>query len=248
MRGSANKSAGDYRKKNDIPKEFIKKIRKLGMKEEDADILYRTKIDWTAVYSNNKIYCTETGCDYYTKLDNDDLKNHMISDHNYGKYPCTRAHCNFVAYSKSSLNRHSAMHTRRFEKQFWYKCTRPGCKSSFQFEYDLAIHLRIHDNDVHVCRYCPYLYVKPLQYKRHLKMHFRIKDCECDQCDLKFATITELNRHYQKHEGLIYNCLICKTYEAVSKHNMETHLRRVHKDIFGKNVNWEAVEHHVEIK
>ena len=86
MRGYANKSAGDHTKKNDIPKEFMKKIRKLGMKEEDADILYRTKIDWTAVYSNNKIYCTETGCDFYTKLDNDDLKNHMISAHNYGEY------------------------------------------------------------------------------------------------------------------------------------------------------------------
>jgi len=176
----------------DIPRGFIKKIKKLGMKEEDADILYRTKIDWTAVYSNNKIFCTEKGCDFYTKLDNDDLKNHMINDHCYGNYPCAYAHCNFVAYSKGSLNRHSAMHTRRFEKQYWNKCSRPGCKSSFQFEYDLAIHLRIHENDVHACRYCPYIYVKPLQYKRHLKVHFRIKDCECDQCDLKFATITEL--------------------------------------------------------
>jgi len=32
-------------KKVDIPKDFLKKIKKLGMKEEDAEILYKTKID-----------------------------------------------------------------------------------------------------------------------------------------------------------------------------------------------------------
>ena len=39
------------REKIEIPKKFIKKIRKLGLREEDADILYKSKIDWTSVYS-----------------------------------------------------------------------------------------------------------------------------------------------------------------------------------------------------
>ena len=57
-------------RKADIPKEFINKIENLGMKVEDAEVLFRSKIDWTAVYSENKIYCIEPGCDYFTKLDN----------------------------------------------------------------------------------------------------------------------------------------------------------------------------------
>ena len=34
----------------EIPKKFIKKIKQLGLREEDADILYKSKIDWASVY------------------------------------------------------------------------------------------------------------------------------------------------------------------------------------------------------
>merc|ERR1712131_151809 len=39
------------KRKKDVPKEFIKKIKNLGMKVEDAEVLFRSKIDWCAVYS-----------------------------------------------------------------------------------------------------------------------------------------------------------------------------------------------------
>ena len=70
------------------------------MKEEDANILYQTKIDWTAVYSENKIFCTETRCDFFTKIDDPRLTNHMKHKHKYGEYPCIHPNCNFVGYSK----------------------------------------------------------------------------------------------------------------------------------------------------
>ena len=98
-----SKIDGESKKKTEVPKEFLKKIQKLGMKVEDADVLYESKIDWTAVYSDNKIYCTDRGCNFYTNIDHDDLANHMTVQHNYGKYPCTNAHCSFVAYSQVSL-------------------------------------------------------------------------------------------------------------------------------------------------
>ena len=69
------------KRKTDIPKEFIKKIKNLGMKVEDAEVLYKSKIDWCAVYSENLIYCTEPGCDFSTSIDNEDLINHMINVH-----------------------------------------------------------------------------------------------------------------------------------------------------------------------
>ena len=73
------------------------------MKLENADILYESKIDWTAVYSDNKIYCTERRCDFYTNINNEDLTEHLIQRHNYGQYPCDHPHCNYVGYSKVSL-------------------------------------------------------------------------------------------------------------------------------------------------
>ena len=96
--GPERKSFGED--KQEVPKEFIQKIKELGMKEEDAGILYQTKIDWTAVYSENKIFCTETRCDFYTKIDNEELTKHMINKHKYGEYPCLHPNCSFIGYSK----------------------------------------------------------------------------------------------------------------------------------------------------
>ena len=93
---------GENKKKKEIPKEFIKKIKKLGMKVEDAEVLYGSKIEWCAVYSKNKIYCPETGCDFFTTIDNGIMTKHMIDRHNYGEYPCEHAHCNYIGYSKVS--------------------------------------------------------------------------------------------------------------------------------------------------
>ena len=140
------------------------------------------------------------------------------------------------------------MHRRLFEKEFWYKCPKPGCKSTFQVSKLLELHNRIHENVLDVCSYCPYRYVEPAGYTRHLKLHFRIRDYECDKCDSKFMTQHDLNRHYQIHEGIIYNCLICKTYEINSRSAMEVHLRSKHIDILGKNYTWNIVKHHVKIK
>ena len=92
----------ENKKKREIPKEFIKKIEKLGLKVEDVEALYASKIDWTAVYSENKIYCPEKGCDFFTMIDNGILTKHLIDRHNYGEYPCEYANCNFIGYSKVS--------------------------------------------------------------------------------------------------------------------------------------------------
>ena len=87
-------------KKIHIPKDFIKQIKKLGMNEDDAEILFKSKIDWKAVYSENKIYCAEPTCDYYTKIDGGNLKSHLISVHNYGDYPCQYSGCSFIGVSE----------------------------------------------------------------------------------------------------------------------------------------------------
>ena len=139
------------------------------------------------------------------------------------------------------------MHTRQFEKEYWYKCPKPGCKSSFNSPSSLDEHKRIHENNLRSCSFCPFRYVKPFNYTHHLKLHFNVRDFECDQCDSKFPTQGELNIHYQLHEGITYNCLICNTYEARIRDTVLKHIRFKHADIVGKNLNWGCVKQHVKI-
>ena len=144
------------------------------------------------------------------------------------------------------------MHARQFEKEYWYKCPKHGCKSSFKDQIGLDHHKRLHENDLDRCSFCPYRYVKPFNYSNHLKLHFNIKDCKCDQCDSTFTTKGELTKHYEIHEGITYTCLICintydTTYEARVRKTISEHLRLKHTDIVGKNIAWGNVKHHVKI-
>ena len=70
------------------------------MKVEDAELLYKTKINWTAVYLENKLYCTEHGCEFFRKH----LKQHFrIKDSKCDK-------CGLEFSSKWELNQHYKIH------------------------------------------------------------------------------------------------------------------------------------------
>ena len=99
-------------KKTEIPKKFIRKIKKLGLRQEDAVVLYETKIDWETVYADNKIYCAETGCDFVTEIDNPALQEHTKKIHDYKDQPCEAKDCNYIGFSKKNLNIHNKMHTK----------------------------------------------------------------------------------------------------------------------------------------
>ena len=232
----------------DIPKDFMRKIKKLGMREEDAQILYKSKIDWTAVYSNNKLYCTERTCNFFTKIDNEELTNHMIKVHNYGQFKCEYNHCDFIGFSKTSLNLHRKMHTMAANQKYALKCSKPNCDASFPNEIMLSRHMRLHNNDLDMCQYCPYRYERPNHYKRHLKIHFGIKDLECDQCDRKFLTSNELKEHYELHEGIIYCCLICKVYESKYRNTIEHHLKRKHAEVLKNETSWKVIRQYTKTK
>jgi len=231
--------------KTTVPKSFIRKIKELGMKEEDAEILFKTKIDWSAVYSDNKIYCTEAGCDFVTEIkDNDeDLKSHLRTVHNWGDWPCSDQNCGYIGHSQKNRNSHQQMHTRRSERLFSNKCPVVNCHSSFKHLNNLETHLRYHRNEFDECQYCPYRYIDSKSYRSHLRNHFRIRDFKCDICDLSFIDIGSLNRHNSKHEGITYLCKLCDLkFMANHVTTMQRHLQRKHQDIVGANVNWEAVQ------
>ena len=140
------------------------------------------------------------------------------------------------------------MHTMRSENNFWYKCKKPNCQSTFKDQSLLDHHMRIHNNELFKCQYCPYRYAKPGHYGDHLNKHFRIKDHKCDNCGLKFTTRKGLTDHSSIHEGITYCCLICNIYEIARLNSMKQHLRRAHSDLLGNNINWHSVKEYVKFK
>ena len=148
----------------------MRKIKELGLKEADARILYDSKVDWTAVYADDRIYCTEKGCDFCARIESDELKQHGKLVHNYGEYPCPDEFCNFVGYSQKNLNLHFKVHTMRSIKRFPNKCPISKCNSSFLSLTELERHLCIHNNNLQQCQFCAFRYVQEYNYKVHLKV------------------------------------------------------------------------------
>ena len=142
---------------------------------------------------------------------------------------------------------HGKMHKMRSESNFWFKCLKPNCHSTFARQRLLNTHMRVHNNEVDYCQYCPYRYVEPTNYANHLNKHFRIMH-KCHDCGSMFTTKDGLTEHSTIHEGIIYCCLICKTYEIARKNTMQVHLRKKHSDIFGENIHWDTVKKYVKLK
>ena len=140
------------------------------------------------------------------------------------------------------------MHKLRSENNFLYKCLKPNCQSTFKVQTDLEKHMRIHNNELDQCQYCPYRYVNPSDYRNHLCKHFRTTTNKCEECGSTFSSRKSLVDHLSIHEGIIYCCLICKTYESNTKNSMQMHLRNKHSDILGKHLNWNFVKEYVKVK
>ena len=140
------------------------------------------------------------------------------------------------------------MHTKRSDNNFWHKCSKPNCRTTFRYQHLLDEHMRIHNNEVNYCQYCPYRYVKPGNYKDHLNKHFRINEYKCGDCGATFFDKNLLTKHALIHEGIVYCCLICDTYVAASRDTVQQHLRKKHSDLLGKNINWDCVKKYVKMK
>ena len=106
--------------------------------------------------------------------------------------------------------------------------------------------MRLHNNDVEKCQFCPYTYAHEANYAVHLEKHFHVNDYTCDHCGLKFSSKKSMLRHSTLHEGIVLSCLICRKYKASYQPTILQHLRKKHGDVVGKNVNWDAVKHFVK--
>ena len=146
------------------------------------------------------------------------------------------------------MSHHGRMHKMRTENNFWHKCLKPNCHSTFAATQLLDRHMRIHNNDLDSCQFCPYRYVEIKHYNDHLNRHFGIKAYKCDHCGLDFFSRRAMVEHASSHEGIKYYCLICKTYESTKKAAIKMHLRYHHSDLLGTNINWDSVKQYVKSK
>ena len=140
------------------------------------------------------------------------------------------------------------MHKKRAEGTSSLKCPKPNCQSSFDNQWKFDFHLRIHDNNLETCQYCPFRYTFENHYAAHLRKHFGIQDYKCDQCDKEFHTEAQLNAHYGLHEGIIRYCLICNDYEAKQRNVIAKHLKKKHPEILGNLTRWADIQQFTKTK
>lgn len=172
--------------------------------------------------------------------------------------PLSQHKCQFCARQfayKSLLDRHSLTHTGRRP----FPCNM--CSKRFCKKQDLQSHMKTHvdefpfvcsncfqgfhekiekmehENQCKVRRYECYLckkYSTPFKtdLQQHIRIHSGQKSFECDNCDKKFASVSNLKRHILTHEPkkpsvAVFKCEFCpKKYTrkgSVLRHVKSSH-------------------------
>ena len=104
------------------------------------------------------------------------------------------------------------MHKRRGSKHNEFSCRRGDCLSGFPRIGLLEKHLRLHDNDLIRCSFCPW---GTNDYKEkiiHLNHHFNLRPHKCDFCEKKFFLAATKRQHEEAfHEKILdrYKCTLC---------------------------------------
>lgn len=211
----------------EVPSVFIAKIKSLGFAEKDAPRLFASKEDWFGINSGGRVNCCEPGCDFSAPAKVNSLVDHCLEKHEWRDYPCTQRQCNFIAFSRSSFNRHLGFfHKKSKSKHFEHKCS--ICKSTFTYETDLKRHLKIHNNEVDTCAFCQYRTTDWRSLRHHEYVHFGIKKFHCPKCPKKYTQIADMRKHFEgAHEGLRAKCPICNYVSQ--KHNVQNHILYKHK-------------------
>ena len=112
-----------------------------------------------------------------------------------------------------------------------YKCERGSCSKSFQNSSKLEMHLRIHDNYLLKCHFCPYTNCNVHKLCVHLNRHVGYRPYPCNFCDDKFYTLTTRRHHIEaKHEIIRdrYKCTFCD-FKTYSPQILRAHKSKSHK-------------------
>ena len=111
-----------------------------------------------------------------------------------------------------------------------FYCDRGDCKKRFGFRLDLERHLRLHDNTLLQCFFCPWTGVKNNHIEQHMNHHFKFRPVKCSFCDEKFYSSNHRRSHEERYHEKIsdrYKCNICDfkhhSRDGIYRHNLKSH-------------------------
>ena len=106
----------------------------------------------------------------------------------------------------------------------------PQCPKTFNFQFILDKHIRIHTNERPFrCETCGTSFVSGIHLRRHQKsVHKPVREFVCNICSAPFKRLSELKRHIILHTSeKPFECKLCgetfKHREAGRRHSKATH-------------------------
>ena len=126
------------------------------------------------------------------------------------------------------LKMHTASHKTvgKLRGSIDFSCDRGNCGKRFNCQSELKEHLKIHDNIVHKCHFCPWTGVQSQTLVDHLNHHFEIRPFPCRFCEKKFFVSSERLSHERIiHEKIqhVHKCGSCD-FKTIKLKEYRAHL------------------------
>ena len=179
----------------------------------------------------SKVTCTLNYCKFEAPAKLGSLVDHCKNIHKFRDIPCTFSNCNFVAFNHAGYAFHtSTFHSKnRVFSGNEFKCPYKDCRSVFTRKINLERHVRVHENNLHACIFCPYRTASEQDIADHYRSHYKIRDYKCALCESSFVKLNSLRVHEENfhRKGEIFHCQFCD-YTGTRK-TLQVHLRSKHK-------------------
>ena len=111
-----------------------------------------------------------------------------------------------------------------------YYCDRGDCKRKFYSVSQLEEHLRLHDNNLMRCYFCPWRGGTRILLHNHINHHFKFRPVNCSFCDKTFYASNHKRDHEERYHEKIsdrYKCNICPfihyTKDGIWRHKLKSH-------------------------
>uniref|UniRef100_A0A8D0HBA1 Zinc finger protein 639 n=1 Tax=Sphenodon punctatus TaxID=8508 RepID=A0A8D0HBA1_SPHPU len=147
----------------------------------------------------------------------------LLRANSSGLYKCER--CNFNSKYFSDLKQHMVLKHKTGTDANVCRV----CKESFSTKMQLIEHVKIHEEDPYICKYCDYKTVIFENLSQHIAdTHYNGHLYWCEQCDAQFSSSSELYLHFQEHScDEQYLCQFCE-HETNDPEDLHSHVVNEH--------------------